>query len=184
MPHVQAPLRETPMNLRFHVDRRIVGEQRAWLEEARVTLEEDTHGVLRVFYDYDFDSTEPMVKLDGWQIVYISRETPVVGYFDDLHKTTVLGECDWENRHVYLVQERLTSRERFIHVVMHELLHSVGVHHIKNSRAIMAPIAISQLPLHMTSEDLDAFCQTVGCSMNELRNASVSPSGGFSQWVR
>jgi len=170
MPHVQAPLRETPMNLRFHVDRRIVGEQRAWLEEARVTLEEDTRGILRVAYDYDFDSTETMRPLDGWQILYLSQVTPVAEYFDDLHKTRVLGECDYDNSHVYLFRERVETHDRFVHVAMHEILHAVGVHHVKGDvHAIMAPIVFSRLPLHMSSTDLDAFCQTIQCATKEIQ---------------
>lgn len=150
--------------LRFHVDLRILGERRAWLEEARVTLEEDTHGTLRVFYDYDFDSTEPMQNLDGWRIVDIAESAPVVAYFDEFHKTKVIGECDGEKKIVYLVRERIETHDRFVHVAMHEILHAVGLPHVKgDAHAIMAPILFSRLPLHMSPTDLNAFCAKIRC---------------------
>ncbi len=157
--------------MRFHVDRRIVGERRAWLEEARVTLEEDTRGILRVFYDYDFDSLEPIQADDGrWRILHLSEDTTPVQSFDAEHKSMVLGECDYGDRRIYLVRERLVTRTRFIHVAMHEILHAVGVQHVTgDAHAIMAPIAFSRLPLHMSSSDLDAFCQTIRCATKEIQ---------------
>jgi hypothetical protein len=150
--------------LPFHVDRRILGERRAWLEEARSTLEEDAHGTLRISYHYDFDSSEPVQNLEGWQIVELSETTPAAQHFDDYHKMQVLGECDPEHHIVYLFHERVDTHDTFVHVAMHEILHAVGLPHVSgDSHAIMAPRVVPKLPLHMSTTDLVTLCATIGC---------------------
>lgn len=140
-----------------------------WLEEAAWRLELDTRGKLRIEYRYDLYFGE-RYPLSEWYLVDLPEASEITNHFDKKHGTHVLGECDSEYHSMYLVTERLTTHDRFVHVTMHELLHAAGVQHVSGDpHAIMAAIVVPQLPLHMNETDLDAFCKTVGCATREVR---------------
>ena len=143
-----------------------------WLEEAAWKLEQDTHAKLHIEYRYDLDFTGRILRYDvgEWYLVDLPEVSPITEHFDTKHGTRIWGECDPEYRVMYLVNERLTTHDRFVHTAMHELLHAVGVPHVVgDTSAIMAAIVVPRLPLHMSPTDLDAFCALVQCSTKELR---------------
>jgi hypothetical protein len=158
--------------IKFHVDVAMKGDRSMWLEEAAWRLEQDTRGKLKVSYEYDLDFSGRIQRfsMKDWLLVDLPEESPITDHFDKKHGVKVLGECDSDNRIVYLLHERLDgSHDRFVHVAMHEILHAVGLPHVKDDvSAIMAAIVVSKLPLRMAPTDIDAFCATVGCPTKQL----------------
>lgn len=159
-------------NLIVHVDRNFQGDRSMWLEEAAWRLESDTRGKLRVEYHYDLDFSGRIQRFDmgEWYLVDLSEASPITAHFDAKHGTHVLGECDPEFHVLYLVTERVTTHDRFVHTAMHETLHAVGLPHVVgDTNAIMTAIVVPRLPLHMSPTDLDAFCGLVQCPTKEVR---------------
>lgn len=159
----------SPRVLPFHVDLHFQGDRSMWLEEAAFRLETDTRGKLRIEYRYDLDINTRYPR-DEWYLIELPEASEVTSHFDKKHGTRVVGECDSDNRIVYLISERLTTHDRFVHVAMHEILHAVGLKHVVGDpQAIMAAIVVPRLPLHMSSTDLDAFCSVLQCPMRDVR---------------
>lgn len=143
-----------------------------WLEEAAWRLEQDTRGRLRIEYKYDldFDGKIQRFAQSEWYLVDLPEAHRITEHFDEKHKTKILGECDSEFHVAYLVTERVTTHDKFVHVAIHEMLHAVGLDHIKEDpNAIMFPYVKSTLPLRMSESDLDAFCKLLRCPMKDVR---------------
>lgn len=139
------------------------------LEEAVWRLDRDTRGKLKIELRYDFDYVQNFSPYD-WYLANLPIESELTKHFDEKHGATILGECDYDHKIVYMMTERLASHDRFVHVAMHEFLHAAGLQHVKGDpHAIMAAIVVSKLPIQMAPADIDMFCATLGCPTKELR---------------
>lgn len=143
-----------------------------WLEEAAWRLEQDTHGRLKIEYRYDLDFDGKIQRFDvnEWYLVDLPENSGITEHFDDKHKSKILGECDSLYHVVYLITERVTTHDRFVHVAMHETLHAVGLDHLKDApEAIMFPYTKSVLPLRLHEADLEEFCRVLRCPVKDVR---------------
>lgn len=69
-----------------------------------------------------------------------------------------------EDGEMYWVADRIPNQRIRIHVAMHELLHVIGVKHVKDEASVMNPSAGQyEPPIHLTSVDIDAIASALEC---------------------
>ena len=70
---------------------------------------------------------------------------------------------------MFLVGDRLSDEEMFIHVAMHEMLHVIGMDHSKTAESVMYFATNDQQHVVcMDRTDAESFCALVGCQAERL----------------
>jgi hypothetical protein len=130
--------------LLVHADVGFPVDEQVLIRESVRLLAAQTDGVVNVEVVFDFDfSPSTLIRLAGApSLLRLDALDPKIGLADGQFKMPVLGWTTAAYGRVFLVPSRLITDEIYEHVVMHEILHLLGVLHVEGDRwAILCPYA-------------------------------------------
>ena len=176
-----------PVTLRikktFHADTSFSPQEREDITKAIDILNRQANGfiLVDVVFDLNWDSgaiedLEDMEK-NADQIVKMPHDSQLVLKMDVRNDPGVhtLGYCKvtwgqpWIPVKVYIIYDRLTNRKAFVHVVLHEILHAVQVHHVNDADAIMFHSTNQNDPVMcMNMSDMTELCRVWHCDPTTL----------------
>lgn len=88
---------------------------------------------------------------------------------DAYFKSTAFGWTNMITRRTTLVEDRLTDDELYVHVAMHEILHMVGLDHVKTESSIMFEVTnLTYQATCMDKYDARELCRLLRCDPERL----------------
>lgn len=156
---------------KLHIDLAFTPIEFKWLAEAAERVYQETNGQFQVLLLQDLDFQYPMKLFPEhhWRVIKLNEGCRTVENFDTLKQQRIWGLCQYEDKTIYLVTDRIVTQRAFIHVTIHELLHSIGVvGHTSDNKGIMYSYIQKELPLQFQESDKIAFCEAVGCKMEDI----------------
>jgi len=167
----------------YHADTAFNAWERKIIQDSLDRINIQSNGLLElsVVYDLDWDHgpVSELARMEGLhQIVKLPSSAPIVSTMDgdrkDHNYTQGYARVDFNfpsrPTKVYIIFDRVMySREMYEHVVIHELLHSVGVPHVNDVKAVMNPVSDRAHPqLCMNLNDAKALCKVYHCDAEDL----------------
>lgn len=165
-----------------HADTAFLPDERSAIEQGCHNLERQTGGVLVVEVVFDLDmatagGASRTMFVDS--MVRSSVLDPLMREFDAEHGMRLLGIVpnagldDFDPqapKTIYVVAGRLKSRASFVNIVMHEVLHALGVGHVLGDpSAIMSPtLAWDPAPTCLDARDARAICTVYACDPSSI----------------
>lgn len=73
---------------------------------------------------------------------------------------------------VYIVTNRMTSKDEFIWTATHEFAHAIGLGHVEDPKAMMNALYSSKTLGCITDSDANLFCQKFQCNPKSIRTCS------------
>lgn len=126
------------MSVLFHADVGFSPSERAFIGTAAALLTAESLGQVqvKVLFDVDFRDVALITRLQNApMLLRLDLLDPKISIADGQHKVQVLG---WTAiPRAFVIPERSPDARVFIHVVMHEMLHDLGVGHVPDPDAIM-----------------------------------------------
>jgi hypothetical protein len=178
--HQLAPVSHGARNLTLrslvlHADTDFGPGERERIAEAINALNEGSAGAVEVnaVYDLDFYDTSSIVAhAQDDLLVRAPTDAPYVVHEDgpDGMLLGVTAGLDLDRydpsvqKRVYLVADRLWSRDVFVHVTEHEVMHALGARHVDDLNAVMFRSVVGTHPTTcLTWSDATELCRAVGC---------------------
>lgn len=159
--------------------------ERSYIQEALDNLDQQTNGFIRVsvHYDLNFLDDTSLAQSNGQDLlVKIDTEARPVQVFNAEHccllgLTTVQPRSP-DNRTVYLVHDQLyktgtdkgSIHDVWVSVVMHEVLHALGLQHVDDHKAVMAPSLYGGPVVELDRNDYLELHRVYGASTGRLSN--------------
>lgn len=175
-PQVSQPL----VTKLYHADRRFTENEQSYILSAVDNINVQSSGVINVdvVFDLDWDVTAPTTRSHDDLIVKMLHDSTAVTKQDkDLPDgNVVLGWCDvkWTDptypTRVYIVADRINTSGKFSHVVMHEMLHSLRLQHIRGEKvSILYWQTLGDFPpICLSYFDAEELCRVYHCKLEEI----------------
>lgn len=166
--------------LTLHGDTGFTGLEQAWIDDAVKDINRQTSGLVMVSVDYDldFDDTGSIVRLRTADMLIRAPDTADYVKVEDTNDSLLLGTVrgismsayDPEaSKRVFIVADRLTDHDTFVHVVQHEVYHALGLGHVSRSDAVMSGHVAPLMPRTcITVEDAQELCRVITCDVDDV----------------
>jgi hypothetical protein len=165
----------------YHGDTRFSKKERELIVRAIENINTQTNGVvfLGVVFDLDWENIDTLkTRSRDEMIVQMRADSTTVEKKDhEMPKgNIVLGWCDveWEDptyaTRVFLVVDRLETEQKYTHVVMHELMHSLRMQHISGKKySVLYWQTTGESPSTCFSYyDAEELCRVHHCKVEEI----------------
>lgn len=165
------------VSAQFHGDVDFSVSERADTEAAMRNWKEATGGAacMNVTWDLDFSKISSIVEHQHDNVILrVSGESEMVQGLDEEVQATVLGLAlphggvhSHEPIRLFLVHDRLTGAGKFVGVVTHELGHTLGLQHTRDTWSLMYPAYRGQVCI--SRSDLSEFCRVNKCEGHKMK---------------
>lgn len=167
----------------YHADTGFSPQEREDILRAAETINHQANGFVYINVVFDLNwETGTIEELDNMeknanQILKVPHDASIVVSMDQrgAANTVTLGYCKvvwgqpWIPVKIYIIYDRLISRDSYVHVVMHEMLHGIQMHHISDEDAVMFWRTNQGDPsLCMNMADMSELCRAWGCNPTSL----------------
>lgn len=164
----------------YHADKRFTESERAYITAAIDNINVQSNGsvMTQVVFDLDWDISTPKTRSQDELIVRMQGDSSAVKKQDSElpDKNIVLGWCDvsWNDpsyaTRVYVVADRIETSGKFIHVVMHEVLHSLRLQHTKGEKvSVLYWQTLGDFPpVCMSYFDAEELCRVYHCKVDDI----------------
>lgn len=164
----------------YHADVRFDDNERNQIDYAIALLNDQMNGVavFEVVYDLEWDP-EVGANVLGQDLIVAttskSSETQVTD--GEVEKGNVaLGWCDlrfsnpFYSTTIFLVRDRLKRRQVFMHVTMHEMMHSIRLRHVQGRKhsVLFWQTDGPEPSLCMSRYDAEELCRVHRCRVEEI----------------
>lgn len=159
-PLVQHPAVPQPVALTVYVDDAFPPGERNLLEAAAVSLNIQTHGLVRVTLVSGMTPELFWVPPGSWRLLRILDADGLTQRFDLRNARGVpdpiVGICIRAAHDLYIVPDRTRTSAQMLSVTMHEMLHAVGLEHtVAAPRSVMSPTLPPAAPVTLSVYDLE-----------------------------
>lgn len=145
--------RQSGNHLVFHIDSSFSASEREMLNISSQAIYQQTSGLLQIDLIYDSCANNLILKSNDSSFNYdflgFTKKTP-------------------NQIFIYLITDRIKSRQVFQHITMHEMLHAFGLHHLTSLESIMYPETIENPPICLSQDDAWAICLKYRCDIDDL----------------
>lgn len=180
--HVQERRVSLRVSKTYHADMAFNQMEREQIIRAINKLNDQANGFVfvSVIFDLNWDSGTidhlEFMEKNADQIVKIHSSAPIVSEMDK-GKTegTTIGYCkvDFKNPNVptkiYIIYDRIHTKDSYMHVVLHEILHSIRLHHVDDKKAILNwSVNSARTSVCMNMNDMKELCRVYRCDPTAL----------------
>lgn len=115
------------------------------------------------------DTIPSNTTIDDILLVRSTSDTAIVFFIERLSGAALYGyhQALRDHSEITLVVDRYSTNTVCVSVVMHELGHSMGIHHNDDPTSLMYG-GVDGMPTAITRRDLTDFCSVHGCRVDEL----------------
>lgn len=166
-PPPAAPATPVPLAVRalvIHVDTDFAPSELVLMHVAADRLRTDTKGRLEVTFTVDIDFRKkplPQIPSSEWIVARLD-DGEEAEFLDRAIGGHVVGATSVEKHVTYLIPSRTETINEYVHVAMHEMLHSLGCQHTRERAGIMYADSNSESRIVMTPTDIQEFCRATG----------------------
>jgi hypothetical protein len=150
------------LDLSVHADTEFTVYERHVIARAVEGLEQQIGAEIRVDYDLDRSNMLRLMLLkDSVRLTRIESTAPLVRDIDLKFNGTVYG---WTalGREMYIVWDRMYTEQMLRHVVLHEVLHALGVDHVTSPGSVMYDVtSVRHVATELTEADREAIRKAV-----------------------
>ena len=141
-----------------HADTEFTLYERHIIDEAVRALRVQTGIEVEIIYDLDFEKLETLVMLvHEKKLTRVPESAPIVTDIDFKVRGRVFGWTILE-RDMWLVWDRMSSERLMVHTVLHELLHGLGVDHVKDPQSVMYEVTDGRhMAISLNESDREAI---------------------------
>lgn len=176
------PPKEYPSHVHktLYVDRHFTNDQFVLIAWAAIRWSQATNHII----DYDvirlpMDHEETINSNNAIIVMMISPDHPNIITLDKFNMGTTLGLYNPDDPipTISFVEGRFDDADQFEQAAMHEMGHSVGLHHnhgIEGTLTLMFP-SIGLAENYITEKDMINFCKLYHCNPNQLQHEKEPP---------
>jgi len=175
-PNVTAPL-ATSVHKTLYIDKAFLIEEIEIIQSAILEWERCTNKIATFTIKENFDSKNYSIIKENDAVVFLkfNENNLMIKYLDSYHKNHLLGfyRKNSPAALIGLIPERVSNKEYYRSLVLHEIGHAMNMDHIDKEYSIMYPL-IDRNSIKLGEDDLYEFCKIYNCKVDILQSCTLS----------